>query len=566
MSDPNIPIVPTEDSSASTPQDSSFGDILSAFEREHEAPKGAETLAGTVVSINPDSILLDIGRKMEGYLSLEDYRRSGASMNLKKGDSIEVTIRGTRDDGYYDLGTIRVERPKDWTSIQKAYDEKSIIAGRVVESVKGGLRVDVGVRAFMPASRSGAKDVPEMEKLIGQDIECRIIKLEIDKEDVVVDRRAVLEEQADKVKKEAFSQIKEGDVRQGSVRSLTEFGAFVDIGGFDGLVHVTDMSWNRSAKPGDLLSVGDVVQVKVLKINPEKQKISLGMKQLMPEPWTLIGQKYKVGDRVKGRVVRITDFGAFVEIESGIDGMIHLSEMSWSKKVRKPSDLVKVGDQVETVVLSVKPEEKRIGLGLKQALGDPWEEAEKKYPVGSVVEAPITNLAKFGAFVDLGDGVEGMIHIGDISHEKRLNHPSEVLKPAETVKAQVLEIDRERRRIRLGLKQLEPTEADKFIAEHKIGDTISGRLVEVHASAGKVEVADRVIAICRFKKQEEKGASQSSAVKVDVSTATALLAARWKKGEGGPAPDADVPKPGQVRQFKIAGMDPIQKRIELEMA
>jgi small subunit ribosomal protein S1 len=567
MSDLNNPVSPAEEQAANSQNETSFGDILSQFEQEHraETTSGTETVQGAVVSLTPENIVVDIGRKSEGILSMDQYRANGGDPAIKIGDSITVVVKGMTSDGYYDLSVLRVERPKDWTGIQAAFSEKRAVAGRVVESVKGGLRVDIGVRAFMPASRSGAKDVPEMEKLIGQEIQCRITKLDIEKEDVVVDRRVVLEEAAAAARAEAFSQIKEGDVRQGTVRSLTEFGAFVDIGGFDGLVHVSDMSWDRSAKPGDVVSVGDAVQVQILKINPQTKKISLGMKQLIPDPWSLAAQKYAVGSRVKGTVARLTDFGAFVELEPGIDGLIHLTEMSWSKKVRKPSDVLKKGEAVEAVVLQVNAADHRIGLGLKQALGDPWDEVEKKYPRGAVVEAPITNLAKFGAFVDLGDGIEGMIHIGDITSEKRLEHPNEMLKSGQVVKAQVLEIDRERRRLRLGMKQLEPTPADHFIAEHKVGDEVSGRLVEVHASAAKVELGDRVTGMCRFKSPAQNAAAAAgNSPKADVASATALLAAKWKTGAGtGPA--ADVPKPGQVRKFRITAIDTVNKRIDLEL-
>ena len=565
-SDLHQPVPPAEEQIASGQNETSFADILSQFEQEHRTERGTETVQGTVVSLTPENIVVDIGRKMEGLLSLEQYRANGGDPEVKKGDAITVITKGTTSDGYYELTTLKVQRPKDWTGIQAAFDEKRAVAGQVVESVKGGLRVDIGVRAFMPASRSGAKDVPEMEKLIGQEIQCRITKLDIEKEDVVVDRRVVIEEAVNIARAEAFAHIKEGDVKQGFVRSLTEFGAFVDIGGFDGLVHVSDMSWDRGAKPGDVVGVGDAVQVQILKINPQTKKISLGMKQLIPDPWTIAAEKYAVGSRVKGTVARLTDFGAFIELEPGIDGLIHLSEMSWAKKIRKPSDVLKKGEAVEAVVLQVNAADHRIGLGLKQALGDPWDEVEKKYPRGMIVEAPITNLAKFGAFVDLGDGIEGMIHIGDISRDKRLEHPSEMLKAGEMIKAQVLEIDRDRRRLRLGMKQLEPTPADHFIADHKEGDIVSGRLVEVHATAAKVELGDGVSGMCRFKSAAQQAAqAAANSPKADVLSATAALAARWKGAAGSP-PAADVPKPGQVRKFKITRIDTVNKKIDLELA
>jgi len=540
--------------------ESSFGEILSQFEQQH---RHNEHLEGRVVTISDDAIIIDIGRKTEGRLPIEKARAAGVT-DLKPGDTLQVNITGLDGEGYYSLSTMRVERPKDWTALQRAFDEKATIAGTVQELIKGGVRVDVGARAFMPASRSGAKDVADLEKLVGQEIQVRVTKLDTEKEDIVVDRRVVLEEEVAKAREQAFSQIHEGQVVRGTVRTITEFGAFVDIGGFDGLLHVADMSWSRSVKPADVVEVGEELEVKILKINRETKKISLGLKQLQPDPWSLAAEKFKVGERVKGTVARVTDFGAFVELEPGLDGLIHMSEMSWSKKLRKPSDIVKPGDAVEAVVLKVDPAEKRIALGLKQALGDPWDDVLKNHPVGSVVEAPVTSLAKFGAFVDLGNGIEGMIHIGDISREKRLNHPNEVLKEGQSVKAQVLEIDKERRRLRLGMKQLEPTSADAFIAEHTVGETVTGRVVDISAARARVELAEGVHATCRMAQEAGRsgGKSESQGNRPDLSTMTAMLAARWKSG-GPTGPEG--PKPGQVRNFKITVLDPAQKRIEVEL-
>jgi small subunit ribosomal protein S1 len=306
-----------------------------------------------------------------------------------------VSIKGRGPEGYYELSRLKVERPKDWSSLEKAFADKVAIMGVITAVVKGGVSVDVGVRAFMPASCSGAKDAVEMEKLVGQEIRCRIIKLDVADEDVVVDRRAVLEEEERSTKERRYSEIKEGETMQGKVRSLTDFGAFVDIGGVDALLHVADISWGRINKPADVLTVDQQVEVKVLKVDAGKRRISVGLKQLQPHPWDLAGEKYKTGERVQGTVTRVADFGAFVELEKGIEGLIHLSEMSWSRKVRKPSDVVKPGDQVEAVILGVNPADRRIALGLKQALGDPWADAAKTFAAGTVVEAPVTSLTNF---------------------------------------------------------------------------------------------------------------------------------------------------------------------------
>ncbi|HLX44019.1 MAG TPA: 30S ribosomal protein S1 [Bryobacteraceae bacterium] len=547
---------PSETSLAETSlAETSFGDLLSEFEQSHHSR--GETVEGTVVSVTPEAVFVDIGRKMDGVITPD------AKHVYKKGDKVLVSIRGRDEEGNYTLSTIKVETPRDWTGLEAAFANKSTISGTVLEVVKGGLRVDVGVRAFMPASRSGAREQADMEKLVGQEIECRITKLDTESEDVVVDRRVVLEERERQAKLEAFDRLEEGAVVRGTVRSLMDFGAFVDLGGVDGLLHVSDMAWSRNVKPADVVTAGDSIEVKILKINRDTRKIALGLKQLSPDPWALAAEKYQQGERIRGKVARVADFGAFVELEPGIEGLIHVSEMSWTKKNVRAVDVVKKDEVVEVVILGVNPVEKRIALGLKQALGDPWEEALKKYPVGAVAEGPVTSLAKFGAFVDLGDGIEGMVHIGDISREKRLNHPNEALKVGERIKAQVLEADKERRRLRLGIKQLEPTSIDEYMAERKVGEPVSGRIVDVSGNRAKVELGEGVFGICKL--PEQKAAETAvSASKTDVSALSAMLAAKWKSGAGTQAA-AELPKAGQVRSFKIASLDPGQKKIELEL-
>jgi small subunit ribosomal protein S1 len=423
----------------------------------------------------------------------------------------------------------------------------------------------------MPASRSGARDVPEMQTLVGQEIACRIIKLDTDKEDIVVDRRVILEEERAKAKESRFHELHVGDVLRGTVRSLLDYGAFIDVGGVDGMLHVADISHGRVNKPADVLTVGQELDVKILKVDPGKKRISLGLKQLQPDPWTTAAERYHAGERVQGTVARVTDFGAFVELEPGLDGLIHLSEMSWSKKVRKPSDVVKPGDTVDVAILGVNPADKRISLGLKQALGDPWDEVEKKYPVGSVVEGPVTQLKQFGAFVQVTDDVEGMIHVGDIVHEKRINHPQDVLKVGQVVRAQVLENDREKRRLRLGLKQLQPTSLDEYIAEHKEGDVVTGRVADVKGNRVAVELGEGVQAHFNIAAQEQKQ-EQKAAPSVDVSALSSMLASKWKGGGSGSqsggdsGPKRDLPKHGQIRSFRITRLDPEKKRIEIELA
>ncbi|MBZ5582562.1 MAG: 30S ribosomal protein S1 [Acidobacteriia bacterium] len=538
----------------------SFGDILSQFEQAHthHAEQGGRGLEGTVVAVSADSVFLDIGFKTEGVIPLEEFRNAGE--DVKAGDKLPVSIKGRNAEGYYELSRIKVERPRDWSSLEKAFAEKAPIAGMVSAVIKGGLSVDVGVRAFMPASRSGARDAAEMEKLVGQEIRCRIIKLDVADEDVVVDRRAVIEDDERAVKERRYTELKEGETVHGTVRTLTDYGAFVDIGGVDALLHVADMSWARVNKPADVLTVGQEIDARVLKVDPAKRRISLGMKQLQPHPWELVNEKYKAGEKIRGVVTRVADFGAFVELEKGIEGLIHLSEMSWSKKVRKPSDVVKPGDQVEVVILGVNQADRRISLGLKQALGDPWADVPQKFSAGSVVEGAVVSLTKFGAFVQLAEGLEGMIHVGDISAEKRINHPQDVLKVGQTVKAQVLEADVEKRRLRLGMKQLVPTSLDEYIAEHKEGDVVTGRMTEVGGGRARVELGEGVQGACRLNTAaEEKEADAQSA---DLSSLTSMLQAKWKGAEGRREPV----RSGQIRSFRIVKLDPATKKIELELA
>ena len=563
---PGAPAFELDEQPAPGDQDS-FGEILSEFEQQHHGHAPGQALEGTVVSITPESVFVDIGRKMDGVLPTGLFRDASGALSIKLGDRLLVSITGA-DQGAYTLSTVKVERPRDWSALERAFADKRAIGGVVTELVKGGLRVDVGAQAFMPASRSGAKDQAEMEKLVGQDIECRIIKLDTASEDVVVDRRAVLDEQEAHARQQKLAELKEGAVVRGTVRSVTDFGAFVDLGGVDGLLHVTDMAWHRVAKPSDVVSVGDAVEVQVLKINSDSRRISLGMKQLQPDPWTAASGRLTVGDRVPGKVSRLTDFGAFIEIAPGVDGLIHVSEMSWSKKIKRPSDVLKPGEMVEVVVLGVNAQEHRISLGLKQALGDPWEEAQRKYAPGTVVEGAVTSLTNFGCFVDLGNGIEGMIHISDITSEKRLNHPREALSAGKVVRAVVLELDRERRRIKLGVKQLEPTTADEYIGERSVGEVVSGRVMEVGSRGAKVELGDGIVADCRIPEATgEDSAASSSHQTADLSSLTAMLSAKWKQGAtASKSARAEPAKAGQIRSFRITKLDQANKKIEVELA
>jgi small subunit ribosomal protein S1 len=561
--------IPESQSTTDTPE--SFSELFSEYEKSHTHARenGGKQLEGTVIAISADSVILDIGFKSEGILPLADFENAGEI--VKPGNKLLVSVKGRNPEGYYELSRAKVERPKDWAALEKAFADKATIVGTVTGVIKGGFSVDIGVRAFMPASRSGVRDTPDMEKLVEQEILCRIIKLDVADEDVVVDRRAVLEEEERSTKQRRYSEMKEGDTVSGTVRSLTDYGAFVDLGGVDALLHVSDIAWSRVNKAADVLSVGQQIEAKVLKISTDadKRRISVGMKQLLPHPWDAVAGKYNVGERVRGTVTRVAEFGAFVELEPGIEGLIHVSEMSWGKKLRSASTLVKPGEIVDVVILGVNSGERRMSLGLKQALGDPWADAAQKFATGSVIEGPVVSITKFGAFVQLSEGVEGMIHISDMSAEKRINHPQELLKVGQLVKAQVLAVDTDKRQLRLGMKQLVPSGLDEYIAEHKEGDVVTGRMMEISGEQARVELGEGIQAGCRMDASgvsEEKDQRSAGTSKPDLSSLGSMLQARWKGATSGGGAKPEPVRTGQIRSFRIKQLDPAAKKIELELA
>ncbi len=534
--------------------ESSFADALAAYESGRRgasvAPDGPRK--GIVAAVTAERVFVDIGGKSEGVIPVAELR---APVNV--GEEIQVTIAGRDEEGYLLLSPVIAGRPRDWQGLERAFAGKETIVGRVTGLVKGGLSVDVGVRAFLPASRSGCREAADMEKLVGEEIRCRITQLDVEDENVIVDRRAVLEEEALAARDEKLNRLEEGVVIRGLVRSLTEFGAFVDLGGIDGLLHVADMSWGRVEDPKTVVAVGQEIEVKILKIErgaeAARTRISLGLKQLTPDPWTEVAGRLRSGERVRGTVTRVTDFGAFVEIEPGVEGLVHVSEMSWARRVRHPRDVVKPGDTVDVVVLNVNPAERRMALGLKQALGDPWADVEEKFPAGKVVEGNVRKLEKFGAFVELADGVEGLLHVSDLSSERRVNHPSEMLRVDQTVRAVILEVDRAKKRMRLGMKQLEAGSSDEYYQEHKLGDEVMGRVVRVDQEGARVELAEGVEGICPISRAASPAGSGAFGAK--------LAAALKREVAAGPEPL----QAGQIRSFRITALDPGSKRIELRL-
>ncbi len=543
----------------------SFDAIFSEYEQSHaRTSEGGRQIEGTVVAVSVDSVFVDIGYKTEGVLPLAPFQ--SANEAVKPGDKLLVAVKGRNLEGYYELSRFKVEQPRDWASLERAFEDKAPIAGTVTGMVKGGVSVDVGVRAFMPASRSGTRDAAELEKLVGQQIRCRIIKLDVDDEDVVVDRRVLTEEEDRSTRERRYGELKEGETVSGEVRSLTGYGAFVNIGGVDALLHIGDISWSRINKPEDVLSVGQQIEAKVLKVDPDKHRISVGMKQLLPHPWDAVAATLKAGDRVHGVVTRVADFGAFVELEPGVEGLIHLSEMSWAKKVRKPSDVLKTGDTVEAVVLGVNMAERRLSLGLKQTLGDPWAEAEQKFPVGSAIEGPVTSFTKFGAFVQLAEGVEGMVHVSEITAEKHIHHPQDVLRVGQVVKAQVLEVDKAKRQLRLSMKQRTSVTVEEYLAEHPVGSVVTGRILEVSQGLARVELGEGIEGSCRISSETPVAEAPAVEGKVDLSSLSSMLKARWKGGPSVAAGKPEAMNAGQIRSFRIGHMEPDARKIALELA
>ncbi|MFT4114413.1 30S ribosomal protein S1 [Silvibacterium sp.] len=569
MNNESLPSVPTSEASLNpetaenAPATESFGDLLSQFEQENRpAGKDRSEVEGTVVSITPENVVLDIGLKVEGVLPRGAFENDAAE--VKVGDRLLVSVKGRTEEGFYDLTRKKVAKVTDWSSLEAAFANKSSIVGVVTASNKGGLTVDIGVRAFLPASRSGARSAEDLEKLVGQEIRCRITKLDVADEDVVVDRRAVLEEEAAEARAGRFAALGEGSIVTGTVRTIAPYGAFLELGGVDGLLHISDLSWTRVEKLEEHLTVGQELEVIVLKIDSESNRISLGRKQLTAQPWDSAAERYVTGQKISGTVRRLTDFGAFVEVEAGIEGLIHVSEMSWIKRVRKPSDVLKVGDTVDAIILGIQPQERKLSLGLKQVLDNPWAAVSQKYAAGTIIKGSVVRLVPFGAFVELEPGIEGLVHVSEIVADKRIAHPQDVLRVGEVVTAQVMAVDTEKRQVKLSMKQLIPTGLDEYLEEHAVGDTVSGRVAEVNDSTAKVELGEGVFATCRGTSTPGAAAGSDASGAANLSSLTAMLQARWKGSAKTPAASTGL-RVGEVRSFRIALLDAGQKRVEVEV-
>jgi small subunit ribosomal protein S1 len=512
-----------EQSRGFSPQDDQvdpqeYARLLDLYDSSFRNIAEGEVVKGTVLKVTPSEVIVDVGYKSEGLIAIDEFIDETGQVAVQPGDIVDVLLERTEDrEGYVVLSREKAEKMKIWDDVEKAYAEKKVVIGRVVERIKGGLAVDIGVRAFLPGSQIDVRPVRNLDALRGQELRMRVIKVNKKRGNIVLSRKVLLEEENAEKKKHTLDTLAEGKVLRGVVKNITDYGAFIDLGGIDGLLHITDMSWGRVSHPSELFKVNEEIDVIVLKYDPATERVSLGHKQLMTDPWSNVIERYPVGARMSGKVVSLTDYGAFVELEAGVEGLIHVSEMSWSKRVKHPSKVLNVGDTVEAMVLGVDPGARRISLGLKQVESNPWHELSEKYPIGTTINGKVRNLTEFGAFVEVEEGIDGLIHISDMSWSKRLKHPSEVLKKGDSVEAMVLNIDAENQRLSLGLKQLQTDVWDEFFTQHHVGDVVEGKVVRLTNFGAFVELAEGIeglIHVSEFDDSQHAGKDEKLELKV----------------------------------------------------
>jgi small subunit ribosomal protein S1 len=453
---------------------------MDLYEESFKRFAEGEVVTGRIISIDKDQVLIDIGYKSEGQVRIQEFMDEKGNMAAKVGDAVEVMVEWWDDeDERVLLSKDKATNIKIWEAVKKSYDEEGTVKGTITNRVKGGFSVDIGVPAFLPGSQADLRPIRNLDEMVGKSFDFKILKYNRKRSNIVLSRRAILERQLDEKRAATMATIQEGAVVEGIVKNITEYGVFVDLGGVDGLLHITDISWGRVKHPSEFFSIGDPITVKILNLDLENERVSLGMKQLVEDPWSIAAEKYAVGSRVTGKVVSLTDYGAFIELEEGIEGLIHVSEMSWTRKVRHPSKIVSVGDQVEAVVLDIKPESRRISLGMKQVVPNPWDVISEKYPIGTTIEGKIKNITDFGLFIGIDEGIDGLVHISDISWTKRIKHPSELYKKSDLVQAIVLDIEKENERFSLGIKQLQEDPWKTVPEKYKVGKEITGTITNL---------------------------------------------------------------------------------------
>ena len=470
-----------------------FGAVLAEYEAASSVIKEGEVVRGRVIRLLEKEVVVDIGYKSEGIIDKHEFRGLDGTIQVAEGDVIDVLLEKTEDNsGYVVLSKEKAERLKVWKSVEEAYDRNEAITGRVIDRIKGGLKVDIGLPAFLPGSLVDVRPVRNLESMIGLEFRMRVIKINKRRGNIVLSRKAVLEEENASKKEDTLANLEEGKILRGVVKNLTEYGAFIDLGGIDGLLHITDISWGRINNPSEKFQIGDELDVLVLKFDRERERVSLGFKQLQEDPWEAAPAKYPPHSRIRGKVVSLTDYGAFVEVEEGIEGLIHVSEMSWTKRVKHPSKMLNVDDWVECVVLEIDQEGRRLSLGLKQTEPNPWDMISSKYRIGDHITGTVRNITDFGAFVEVEEGIDGLVHISDISRTRRISHPSEVLNKGDEVEALILKIDSENQRLSLGIKQLQPNVLDDFLQDHNTGMVLPGKIVRLTEFGAFVELFEGV--------------------------------------------------------------------------
>jgi small subunit ribosomal protein S1 len=498
-----------EDEEETRPAGEDFGQLLDQFEQEQSTLQEGEVVRGTVVGITERGVVIDFGYKSEGIVNPNEFMEDG-KITVKRGDEVDVLVKNMESgEGFPVLSRADAVRLRAWDDLEKAYNDGSVIKGRVIERIKGGLRIDVnGIAAFLPGSQVDVRPIRNLDSLRDKQIEAKVIKLNRKRSNVVLSRKAVLEERDAGRKDQTLNQIEEDIIVEGQIKNLTDYGAFVDLGGIDGLLHVTDMSWGRLQNPSELFKVGDTVQVKVLKFDRERERVSLGYKQLLPDPWETIEERFPPATRITGKIASVADYGAFVELEPGVEGLVHVSEMSWSKRIKHPSKIVNPGDTVEVEVLSVDPRARRVSLGMKQVQENPWKTIGERYHVGDRVHGRVRNLTDFGAFIEIEDGVDGLVHVSDISWSRRVKHPGEVLKKGQQVDAVITTIDPENRRMSLSIKELEPNAWNGFVAAHKPGDIVKGKIARFAGFGAFVELGDNLEGLCHISELSDERVSK----------------------------------------------------------
>ncbi|MGC0772572.1 MAG: 30S ribosomal protein S1 [Candidatus Acidiferrum sp.] len=522
--------------------------LMEQYDEQHEAASQNEIIEVKVVAYTEHGVVVDLGGKTEGLIPAVEFSETDIP-RPEPNATIEVQRTGEHKDGFTILSYQKVLRRRTWEKIEAAYKAKENITGKVVDRIKGGLVVDIGVRAFLPGSQFDLRPTQNLDDLIGTEVQVRVTKLNRRRGNVVVSRRAILEEELHAKRAQLMDTLTEGQVVHGHVKNVTEYGAFVDLGGIDGLLHLTDLSWGRVKHPSDLVKPEQELDVIILKFDKEKQRVSLGLKQLMPDPWVNAAEKYPAGGKVKGKVVGVVDYGVFVELEQGIEGLVHVTELSWSKKVQHPSKVAKVGDEVDVVVLDIKPSDRRVSLGIKQALPDPWLLIADKYPVGTLVTGKVRNIAEFGAFVEIEEGFDGLVHVGDVSWTERIKNPHEVFKKGEPVTAKVLKIDPENRRVSLGIKQVNDIWGEWF-KQHKVGQIVKGKVSRIATFGAFVELGDNIEALCHNTEIEDRKRRDDGH-------------SSMHRTSTGPLKSAGPLEPGKEYDFKIIKISPETRRIGL---